>query len=56
MVVEGIKACRAFYELKEKLNVQMPITEALYSILFQGKDPKYTVYELMTREKKDEVY
>ncbi len=56
MVVEGIKSCRAFYELKEKLNVQMPITEALYNILFQGKEPKDTVYELMTRAKKDEVH
>lgn len=56
MVVEGIKACKAFYKLKEKLNIQMPITEALYSILFKGKEPKYIVYELMTRAKKDEVY
>ncbi|MFL0195979.1 NAD(P)H-dependent glycerol-3-phosphate dehydrogenase [Clostridium sp. WILCCON 0269] len=56
MVVEGIKACNAFYGLKEKLQVQMPITDALYKILFQGKDPKYTVYELMSRDKKSEIY
>ncbi len=55
MVVEGIKACRAFYELKEKLNVSMPITDTLYKVLFQEKNAKYGVYELMTRDKKDEV-
>jgi glycerol-3-phosphate dehydrogenase (NAD(P)+) len=56
MVVEGVKACKAFYSLKKDLDVPMPITDALYSVLFKGKDPKYAVYELMTREKKDEIY
>ncbi len=55
MVVEGIKATRAFYELKEKQQVSMPITDVLYKVLFEGKDPKYGVYELMSRNKKDEV-
>lgn len=54
MVVEGIKATRAFYELKEKQQVSMPITDVLYKVLFEGKDPKYGVYELMSRNKKDE--
>lgn len=55
MVVEGVKACHAFYELKEKLGVSMPITDALYNVLFLEKDPKYEVYNLMTRDKKDEI-
>jgi len=54
MVVEGIKAVKAFYELKEKEQVSMPITDVLYKVLFEGKDPKYGVYELMSRNKKDE--
>lgn len=54
MVVEGIKATRAFYKLKEKEQVSMPITDVLYKVLFEGKDPKYGVYELMSRNKKDE--
>ena len=54
MVVEGIKATRAFYELKEKQQVSMPITDVLYKVLFEGKDPKYGVYELMSRDKKSE--
>lgn len=56
MVVEGIKACKAFYELKEKLNVEMPITDVLYKILFENKDPKEAVVALMEREKKNEIY
>lgn len=56
MVVEGIKACKAFYELKQRLEVSMPITDILYKVIFEGKEPKYGVYELMTRDKKDEVY
>ncbi len=54
MVVEGIKAVRAFYELKEREQISMPITDVLYKVLFEGKDPKYGVYELMSRNKKDE--
>lgn len=56
MVVEGIKACSAFYKLKEKLNVSMPITDALHMVIFEDKDPKYAVYELMSRDKKNEIY
>ncbi|MDF2882376.1 MAG: NAD-dependent glycerol-3-phosphate dehydrogenase family protein [Clostridiaceae bacterium] len=56
MVVEGAKACKAFYELKDKIDVSMPITDTLYKVLFEGKDPKYGVYELMTRDKKQESY
>ena len=56
MVVEGIKACKAFYELKEKLDIEMPITDVLYKVLFKSKDPKDAVVELMEREKKNEIY
>jgi len=56
MVVEGIKACRAFYELKEKLKVEMPITDILYKILFEDVDVKEAVSHLMEREKKNEIY
>jgi glycerol-3-phosphate dehydrogenase (NAD(P)+) len=56
MVVEGIKACNAFYKLKEKLGVSMPITDILHKVLYEGKDAKYGVYELMSRDKKGEIY
>ena len=56
MVVEGVKACRAFYQLKEKIGVSMPITDGLYRALFEGKNPRTLVDELMNRDKKDELF
>lgn len=56
MVVEGVKACRAFYQLKEKINISMPITDGLYKGLFENKDPKSIVDELMNRDKKNELF
>ncbi|MGE5629309.1 MAG: NAD(P)H-dependent glycerol-3-phosphate dehydrogenase [Solirubrobacterales bacterium] len=56
MVVEGIKACKSFYELKEELQIEMPITDALYKVLFENKDCKTAVFELMTRDKKGEGF
>lgn len=56
MVVEGIEAVKAFYELKSKTDVDMPITTALYEVLFKGKDPKESVMELMGRKYKKENY
>ncbi|MCD2346045.1 NAD(P)H-dependent glycerol-3-phosphate dehydrogenase [Clostridium guangxiense] len=55
MVVEGVKACEAFYELSKLLEVDMPITNALYNVLFKNKDPENQVHELMVREKKSEI-
>ena len=54
MVVEGVKACKAFYELKEDLNISMPITDALYRVLFKGESPVDAVEDLMKRDKKNE--
>jgi glycerol-3-phosphate dehydrogenase (NAD(P)+) len=56
MVVEGIKACRAFYQLKEKIGISMPITDGLYKGLFEGKDAKEIIDELMNRDKKSETF
>lgn len=55
MVVEGVKACEAFYELKESMGISMPITNALYNVLFRNKDVESEVHELMIREKKSET-
>jgi len=56
MVVEGVKACRAFYQLKEKIDISMPITDGLYKGLFEGKDPQIVIDELMNRDKKSETF
>ncbi|MEG2016883.1 MAG: NAD(P)H-dependent glycerol-3-phosphate dehydrogenase [Clostridium sp.] len=54
MVVEGIEAVKAFYELKCQTDVDMPITSALYEVLFSGSNPKDKVAELMGRSHKEE--
>ena len=47
MVVEGVDTSRSAYELSKKHKVSMPITEAVYKILFQNKNPKETIKALM---------
>jgi glycerol-3-phosphate dehydrogenase (NAD(P)+) len=55
MVAEGIKTTRSAYELGEKMGVDMPITCQVFEILYQGKNPKEAVRDLMTRELKEEL-
>lgn len=55
MVVEGISATKSTYDLSKKVNVDMPIVEALYNVLFEGKNPKEAVNELMLRDKAYEI-
>ena len=54
MVVEGISTTYAAYSLAHKLNIEMPIVDAMYDILENNADVKETVSRLMLREKKDE--
>ncbi len=54
MVVEGVNTAKAAYDLSKKYNVEMPITEAINRVLFDGKDAKEAVVELMMRVGKGE--
>ncbi|MGI6684826.1 MAG: NAD(P)H-dependent glycerol-3-phosphate dehydrogenase [Bacillota bacterium] len=54
MVVEGVNTTRAAFHLAHKYGVAMPITEEMYSVLFNGKDPKEAVVSLMSRIKTHE--
>ncbi|MBW2477721.1 MAG: NAD(P)-dependent glycerol-3-phosphate dehydrogenase [Deltaproteobacteria bacterium] len=54
MVAEGVKTTLSAYQLAEKLNVSMPITEQMHAILYNDKDPHQAVYDLMLREPKAE--
>jgi glycerol-3-phosphate dehydrogenase (NAD(P)+) len=54
MVAEGVTTTRSARDLARREAVPMPITEAVYSILFEGKNPKLAVVELMTRDLKVE--
>lgn len=53
--VEGYVCTKNAHELAARLGVEMPITEQLYSILFEGKDPKASISDLMDRPKKQET-
>jgi len=55
MIAEGIKTTRSVYGWAQKLNVEMPITNSVYKVLFEDMDPKVGVYQLMTREQKEEI-
>lgn len=55
MVVEGVKTTQAAYELARRYQTTMPITDELYAVLFDGKEPKTAVEDLMNRGRKDEL-
>lgn len=50
MVIEGVATTKAAYELSQKRGVSMPITEAIYQVLYEGKDIKTAISDLMQRE------
>jgi glycerol-3-phosphate dehydrogenase (NAD(P)+) len=55
MVVEGIKTTKSAYVLSRKFNIQMPITDELYKVLFEEKTPKLAVEDLMGRVRANEI-
>lgn len=55
MVAEGVKTAKSVRDWAIKNNVDMPITHAIYSVLFENMDPRDALYKLMTRDPKDEI-
>lgn len=53
-VAEGIKTAEALHRLGARLGVELPVTEQVHAILYQEKDPRLAVRELMSRELKPE--
>lgn len=53
-VAEGVPTTKAMRELAQRHNVEMPITEQVYQVLFDHKDPLAALTDLMTREPKSE--
>ena len=51
MVVEGLNALPAAIDLMKKHEIDMPITNAVNSVINENADPAEMVQELMTREK-----
>ncbi len=54
MVAEGVKTTRSAYELSKRYNVEMPITEKVFQMLFENKNAKDALNELMMRDPKKE--
>ena len=54
MVAEGVRTTQSIHDLAERHELEMPITEAVYAVLFQDRDPREMVEQLMTRSAKRE--
>lgn len=53
-VAEGVRTTQSAYELARREDVSMPITDAMYRILYEGQPPLEAVVELMTRPRRPE--
>jgi glycerol-3-phosphate dehydrogenase (NAD(P)+) len=54
MVAEGVPTAKALVALAKRVKVEMPIASEVYRVLFEGKDPKEALTDLMRREAKRE--
>lgn len=53
-VVEGYRNAREVFNLATRVGVEMPITEQIYQVLYEGKDARLAAVDLLGREKRDE--
>lgn len=56
MVAEGVQTTHSGFALARKHGVEMPITEAVYQVLFEGKPAPQAVGDLMERRLRAEVW
>ena len=54
MTIESIDNIEVAYKLAQKYNIEMPIVNTVYDVLYKGLKPQEAVTMLMTREKKCE--
>lgn len=55
MVAEGVETTKSANALAKKVGVEVPICAEVYKMLFEGKSPRDSTYDLMTRGAKGEV-
>ncbi len=53
--VEGYHCCKAAHKIAKNYGVEMPITEGLYAVLFEGADAKDILGKLLSRPQKKEI-
>jgi len=54
-VVEGVPTTQSVITLARANHIEMPIAQALYAVLFENKNPKQQLADLMARESKPEI-
>jgi glycerol-3-phosphate dehydrogenase (NAD(P)+) len=54
-VVEGVQTAREVFDLAQREGVDMPITEQVYGVLYEGRSPREAVYDLLARVQKAEL-
>jgi glycerol-3-phosphate dehydrogenase (NAD(P)+) len=54
MVAEGIPTAKSAYECARKINIDTPITDEVYALLYQGKPPAQAMQDLLERDQKAE--
>ncbi len=54
MVAEGVTTTLSTHHLSKRENIEMPICEEVYQILYKNKDPRTALQDLMTRKLKHE--
>ena len=55
MVAEGVETTRAAFQLARKYGVRMPIVEQTYAVLYEGKNPRHAVNDLMESVAGEEI-
>ncbi|MDE3088161.1 MAG: NAD(P)-dependent glycerol-3-phosphate dehydrogenase [Chloroflexota bacterium] len=55
MVAEGVPTAKAALQMARHLGVELPITDQVYAVAFENKDPRQAVMDLMTRAAKREL-
>ena len=56
MVAEGVNTTQSVHALSHKCGVEMPISNQVYEILFNNKNPKQALHDLMIRDAKKEAW
>lgn len=54
LTVEGIRTAKAAKAMAERVGIEMPITEAIYRVIYEGAEPLAAMDSLMARQKKSE--
>jgi glycerol-3-phosphate dehydrogenase (NAD(P)+) len=54
MVAEGVRTTKSAVALARKLDIEMPIADKMYSVLYESRRPNDAIHDLMERKLKEE--